>query len=43
MPVSNEGKIVNTLEEEKENILNKVNNKIKKSFTNQDSENELLK
>jgi hypothetical protein len=33
------------LKEEKENILNGVNNKIKKkkSFTNSDSENELLK
>ena len=33
------------LKEEKENVLNEVNNKIKKkkSFTNRDSENELLK
>ena len=44
MPVSNEEEIADTLEE-KENILNKVNKKIKKkkSFTNHDSENELLK
>ena len=44
MPVSNEEEIANTLEE-KENILNKDNKKIKKkkSFTNHDSKNELLK
>ena len=37
MPVSNEEKMVNRLKEEKENdLLNEVNNKIKKkkSFTN---------
>lgn len=38
-------KMANMLKDEKENLLNKVNSKIKKrkSFTNHDSENELLK
>ena len=45
MSVSDIEIMVKRVNGEKENILNKINNKIKKkkSFTNPDSENELLK
>ncbi len=45
MSVSDVKKMAKMLKEEEENRLNEVNNKIKKqkSFTNRDSENELLK
>ncbi len=45
MSVNNIDKMIKMLKKEKENILNEVNNKIKKkkSFTNPDSKNELLK
>jgi hypothetical protein len=45
MSVSDVEKMVKMLKKEKENLLNIFNNKIKKkkSFTNPDSENELLK
>ena len=45
MSVSDIEIMVKMVNGEKENLLNKINNKIKKkkSFTNPDSENELLK
>ena len=45
MSVSNVEKMAKMLKEEKENLLNVVNNKIKKKklFANLDSENELFK